>query len=58
MGTVDSWDLMMQITWVINISSITKTGMGRFNTQNPTYCEENQRATEKTNYILDKLSTE
>ena len=44
MGKVDTSDLMMIITWAIDISfQSPRTEMGQLNTYNPIYCNENKK---------------
>ena len=41
-GKVDTSDLMMILTWAIDIS-LNHTEMGQLNTHNPIYCNDNER---------------
>ena len=57
-GYDDISDLMMIIRWVMNISSWSPELECQFNTQHPTYCDENKEGNRENNYILDTFSTE
>ena len=52
-GKVDTSDLIMIITWAIDISfQSLRTEMGQLNTYNPIYCNENKKVIDRTSSML------